>query len=222
MSVAVPVLFIVLGLIVTYLIVSVRSVRKELNSTRAILNATRVKTHEAQGAAESAQRDAAAEFRRISAVRDEAAKDRERLNKVVEETNSALSGAAERVGRLEQSFASHRDQGSIHVNATMIESKIGNVVKKVDTFLAQLEEEQQARMRMDESLRTMHFEHSHDDEKPTVHGVLQMQKAIDKIADEVDNRVPYDLEVRTRKANGRFGPSYSFERPKSDEDTSSA
>ena len=222
MSIAAPVLFIVLGLIVAYLIVTVHSLRSDLKSTRTKLDASREKTNLAKQHADGAKQEAAALGRRFEAMRDQIGNDEARLDRIVSDSNGAISGLAERVNTLTKNFASHRDAKSIHFPTDGIETMVGRVEERVGTFAAALEEEQKARIKMDESLRERHNEHSHDDDKPTVHGLMQLGERIEQVKSDLDQYVPYGVEVRTRKNNGRFGPSYSFEHPKGDEESDSA
>ena len=222
MSIAVPVLFIVMGLIVAYLSVTVQNLRSDLKSTRTKLDASREKTNLAKRHADGAKQEAAALDRRLNAMNEALVSQAEGLSVLRDESAKEIAKVANKLEDIQKHFASHRAAESIHFPTDGIETMVGNVEKKVDTFLAQLEEEQQARMRMDESLRVAHNEHSHDDGKPTVHGLMHLQESIDQVRSDLDNYVPYNVEVRTRKTNGRFGPSYSFEHPKGDEESDSA
>ena len=203
MSLVVPVLFIVLILGVAYLVSSVRSLKRELDSTRSMLNATRSKLNDTRNSVNLALRHAE------GAKQNAAAMER-------------------RVTSLGNAFEGHRDSASIHFPTDGIENMVNAVDDKVGRFSAALEGEEKRRMTAIENLRRALDEHNHDGESAGEQRFAGVEKALDRIEamligdDENPGYVPYGAEVRTRKTNGRFGPTYSLERPTSDGESDSA
>ena len=146
----------------------------------------------------------------LNATRSKLNDTRNSVNLALRHAEGAKQNAAameRRVTSLGNAFEGHRDSASIHFPTDGIENMVNAVDDKVGRFSAALEGEEQRRMAAIEGLRVALNDHVDS---------LSHQGA------ELADYVPYGVEVRTRKTNGRFGPTYSLERPTSDGESDSA